>query len=68
MKELDYNNSVFSTELVDLSHYSFKELLASQRERWMDVKCFLIKKAPPPDFGVRGLNLNDPSGQLQLPI
>lgn len=58
MKELDYNHSVFSTDLMDLSHYGFKGLLTSHRERPMDVKCSLIKKAPPPDFGVGGLNLN----------
>lgn len=58
MKELDYDHSVFSTELIDLGHYGYKGLLTSQRERWMDVKCFQIKKALPPAWGVRGLNLN----------
>lgn len=51
MKELDYDHSVFSTELIDLGHYGYKGLLTSQRERWMDVKCFQIKKALPPAWG-----------------
>lgn len=37
MKELDYDRSVFSTELTDLGYYGYKGLLTSQRERdeWM---------------------------------
>lgn len=60
MRELDYDYSASSNELMDLGHYSYKGLLTSQRKRWLDVTYFLMKNTPhTPVFGVKGMNLYD---------
>jgi len=59
MKELGYDHSAFSNEQIDLGHCSYKGLLTSQRERWLDVTRSQMKNTlRTPAAGVKGLNLN----------
>lgn len=59
MKELGYDHSAFSNEQIDLGHCSYKGLLTSQRERWLDVTHSQMKNTlRTPAAGVKGLNLN----------
>ena len=59
MKELGYDHYAFSNEPTDLGHCSYKGLLTSQRERWLDVTCSQMKNMlRTPAAGVKGLSLN----------